>query len=219
MKTMKNFIPILIIALATFLPLRFILAESPASGEAAKAAPSAAVAKNKPDSRGPINIKADHLEVDDKKKVAVLTGNVIVSWENFVMTSDKALALYKEVKVVKKSTGSGRSNPGSNTETEVHHEIVRIEADGNVKVTLDNRVALAGRAVYKASSHVVTLTGSPRIWRGEDFLSGEMITVYLDEDRSVVEGGADKKVNATFYRPEKKEDVVETEKNAGERKE
>lgn len=186
-----------------------------------------AAPNKKENDRGPINIKTDHFDADDKKKIAVLTGNVIVSWENFVLTSDKARVFYREVKVKKKggsTSGSlaadadtkGSQNSDSDPETEIHHEIVRIETEGNVKITMDNRVALAEQAVYEAEPRILILTGSPRVWRGEDFLSGERITVYLDDNRSVVEGGADKKVNATFYRPEKKEDGTVTEKKDGE---
>ena len=107
----------------------------------------------------------------------------------------------KDIRAGASSSGSKTSSPVQNPETEIHREIIRVEAEGNVKIVMKNRIALSGKAIYDAKSRLITLTGSPRVWRGKDFLSGDRITVYLDEDRSVIESGLEKKVKATFYQP------------------
>ncbi|MBW2060019.1 MAG: hypothetical protein JRI95_00490 [Deltaproteobacteria bacterium] len=176
---------------------------------------------------GSIQIVTDRLEADDKKKVVLLTGNITIRWEDFVLTCDQARAYYKEVRVKPKAKDKGsihkassaKSDPSpespSGKETEIHHEIIRLEAEGHVKVTLKNRVALSGKAVYEAKSRLIILTDSPRVWRGKDFLCGDRITVYLDEDRSVIESGPKKKVSATFYQPPETKGQAPVKKNSG----
>lgn len=137
--------------------------------------------------QGPISISTDRMEVDDQAREVSLVGNVNVTWQGFVLTADKALVNYREIR-------------GSSGDEEALEQVVTlIQALGNVKITLDSRVALADKAVYDAAAKVITLTGSPRVWRGKDYLTGDRIKVYLEEDRSVVEGGPNKKVMATFY--------------------
>ena len=42
------------------------------------------------------------------------------------------------------------------------------------------------------------MTGSPKVTEGDDFVEGQEITLYLDEKRSVVSGGAGGRVKAIF---------------------
>jgi lipopolysaccharide export system protein LptA len=37
------------------------------------------------------------------------------------------------------------------------------------------------------------------VWRDDNVVTGERITIYLAEDRSVVEGGKEERVKAVFY--------------------
>lgn len=144
---------------------------------------------------GAIQIATDRLEVDDKAKVIHLNGNVEIRWDQMVLTCSDADVFYHEVQV--KKTGS--SNPKK--ETEAKREITRLEANGHVKITMEDSVAVSDKAVYDAVKRQIILTGSPRVWRGKDFLTGDRIIVYLDEDRVVVESGPKKKVKATLYEP------------------
>jgi len=162
----------------------------------------------------PINITADRMEADDKEKVVVFTGNVVARQEDVVINCDLMRVYYREIETASAETTPQKpSDPGESTEAEEkekkENEIDRIEAEGNVKITRDNRVALSDKAVYlaKADPRVIILTGEPRVWRDKDVLTGKRITVFLDQDRSLVEGGAEQRVNATFY--QKKEDKKE----------
>ena len=46
--------------------------------------------------------------------------------------------------------------------------------------------------------------GKPQFSQGQDTIKGRLITLYLPEQRTVVEGGQDNPVHAVLY-PEKKE--------------
>jgi lipopolysaccharide export system protein LptA len=186
---------------------------------AANAAPSASSAALK---SGTIDISTDHLEADDQRRLIFLKGNVTVRWEGRVLTCDEADITYQARKMRPQSGGPGRTSgdPGGGTEgrpgstqkdePDVQHEIVRIQARGHVKVTLENRVALSDAAVYDAQSRIITLSGNPRLWRGNDFLSGDRIKVFLDEDRSVVEGGGSEKVKLRLYQSQPEDKAGKT---------
>lgn len=162
---------------------------------------------------GTVDISTDHLEADDQRRLIFLKGNVIVRWEGRVLTCDEAEIAYQARKTRPGSPGTGTENrPGSaqKDEPDVQHEIVRIQARGHVKVTLENRVALSDAAVYEAQSRIITLSGNPRLWRGKDFLSGDRIKVFLDEDRSVVEGGGSEKVKLRLYQSQPEDKPAKT---------
>jgi len=67
-------------------------------------------------------------------------------------------------------------------------EIRSVEARGSVRIQRGDLVASGEAASYDARSGVMVLTGDPKVWRGKDVLAGEKITLYLGENRIVVEG-------------------------------
>lgn len=189
---------------------------APAAGEGAKT-------RTKEAEQKPIHIVADRLEANDKEKVVIFTGSVIARQEDMVLNCDRMWVYYREVKKsgpegeargADPEAAEGNSEPGgSSTGEKKENEIERIEAEGNVKITRKNRVALADKAVYQAQAEprVIILTGEPRVWRDKDVLTGNRIIVFVDEDRSIVEGGRDKRVEATFYQRPPSEGSAEEE--------
>jgi len=78
--------------------------------------------------------------------------------------------------------------------------IVRTVSTGNVRIiTKDCRMGTAQRAEYYDAEQRVLLIGNARVWRDDNVVTGERITLYLSEDRSVVEGGKQERVKAVFY--------------------
>jgi len=51
----------------------------------------------------------------------------------------------------------------------------------------------------KGNKERMVLIGDARVWRDDNVVTGERITIYLAEDRSVVEGGQQERVKAVFY--------------------
>ena len=60
------------------------------------------------------------------------------------------------------------------------------------------RVATGGRAEYFRNEDRIVLTGSPRVVDGANSVQGHEIVLYSKENRSVVKGGQDGRVNAVF---------------------
>ena len=163
--------------------------------------------------QAPISITADQMEADDRQKVVHFVGSVVARQDDVTVNCDRMQVFYQSVDSGENSTESQEESGlmglggGSN-------EITRVECEGNVKITQGDRVALGQKAVYmaKGSPRTIILTGEPRIWRNRDYLTGKRIIYYLDENRSVVEGGTDNRVNALFYQgPDQPEQPKDSE--------
>ena len=63
---------------------------------------------------------------------------------------------------------------------------------------------MAEKAVYYQNDEKVVLTGKPVVKRGNDFVEGSKITLFLKEKRSIVEGAEDKKARAVLIPRSKK---------------
>jgi lipopolysaccharide export system protein LptA len=141
----------------------------------------------------PISITADQMEADDNQGVVVFSGSVVTRQEDMVLHCDQMRVYY----IKKNNSSAGENSPVEGGVTEID----RIVAEGHVKITRGDQVAEARKAVYEANAdpRTIVLTGEPRIWRERDYLTGKRIVYYLDDNRSVVEGDRDQRVNAVFY--------------------
>jgi len=147
----------------------------------ATAAPSAASGKN-----GPVTVDADSLESMQKEGLSVFKGSVVARQNNSVQYADR-MEVYTDSKTDK---------------------IDRVVSTGNVRIiTRDCRMATALRAEYYDSDQRVVLIGNARVWRDADVVTGERITIYLAEDRSLVEGGKQERVKAIFQQDRPKAEI------------
>jgi lipopolysaccharide export system protein LptA len=81
-------------------------------------------------------------------------------------------------------------------------KVKEMVATGNVRIDQGTRWAVGGRATYEQEQRTLVLTENPVLHDGPNVVVGERVTVYLDENRSVVEGGQ-KRVKAVFHPNEK----------------
>ncbi len=122
-----------------------------------------------------LTITADTMYADRKKQVVRFEGNVVAEQKDFTMHAAKLLIYYKE------------------------EEIKEIVAMGDVVIRQPGRVATSRKAVYNRIERSIVLTGSPKVEQGKDVVTGEKITIYIDQEKSIVEGGANKRVKAVIY--------------------
>ncbi len=146
---------------------------------APEARPAAPLARPSGQDKGaPVTVDADQLENLQKEGLIVFTGNVVASQDNSTQYADR-MEVYLDPAGTK---------------------IVRTVSTGNVRIiTKDCRTATARRAEYYDAEQRVLLIGNARVWRDDNVVTGERITLYLAEDRSVVEGGKQERVKAVFY--------------------
>lgn len=128
----------------------------------------------------PINITADRLEADNRAGTVNFLGNVVAKREDMVIFSDRITAFY---------TKEGRMQ--------------KIDAKGNVKINQSDRMATCHEARYDQPAQKIILTGKPKVWQGNNIVSGQTITILLNEDKIIIDKGKEDRVNATIYPMEK----------------
>ena len=141
---------------------------------------------------GPMVIKSKTLEADDKKKRVTFEGDVEAKRDDFTVHCQKLVVLYEK--------------PDQQKETEkVSARIDKIIATGAVKIIrAEGGVATGEKAVFHQKDEKLVLTGKPVVKQGEDFVEGDVITLFLKEDRSIVESDKDKKVRAVIFPKQEK---------------
>jgi lipopolysaccharide export system protein LptA len=77
--------------------------------------------------------------------------------------------------------------------------IETVVADGNVKIQQGARVGASQRAVFYNLDRKVVLTGAPKVWEGENMVSGEEIIFNIDQNRVEVKGGSQGRGKVKIY--------------------
>jgi lipopolysaccharide export system protein LptA len=130
------------------------------------------------DKNAPVIVDADSLDSFQKQGLAIFKGNVIARQNNSVQYADK-MEVYTDSKT---------------------DRVERVVSTGKVRIiTRDCRMGTAERAEYYDAEQRMVLIGNARVWRDADVVTGERITIFIAEDRSVVEGGKQERVKAVFY--------------------
>jgi lipopolysaccharide export system protein LptA len=102
---------------------------------------------------------------------------------------------------------NGSNKKTVNKELQTASGIKSITASGNVKMTQNDRMAVAGKAFFDNTKRTITLTeGPPRLWQGPDVLAAQTIVIYLDENRSELLGGDDSLITAIINPVKPKKD-------------
>lgn len=141
--------------------------------------------------KDPITVTADSLEYDYRRNVVVYHGQVQAAQGPVTLRSDTLTVTFKA-----SGNGTGPANPGSR-EAQAQR-VEQIVAAGNVRIEQGSRWATGGHAVFDQAARTLVLSESPVLHEGSNEVAGDRVVVYLDEDRSVVEGGR-KRVKAVLY--------------------
>lgn len=114
-------------------------------------------------------------------KELTFEGGVRVRQGQVTLTCDKLVVVFDEEKA-----GKERANK---LPADLQVSGLRsMTASGNVKVVQNERMAVAGRALFDNAKRTITLTENPRLWQGPDVAIADTIVVYLDENRSELQG-------------------------------
>lgn len=122
-------------------------------------------------SKLPITVKSNEMNADNKGKTAIFSGKVVAKQGDVTIFSDKLVITYADKK----------------------GDVDKVEAHGNVRIIQLNRTGFADMAVYDNSTGRVVLTGSPKVVKDADSISGKIITYYIDDEKSEVSSGGDSK--------------------------
>lgn len=131
---------------------------------------SAATARN---SDAPIDLKADHIELQDKANRALFTGNVVVKQAEMTLNAARMTVTY-----------AGQISTGATPEAQ------RIDASGGVTVTRPTQSARGNFAVYDLNKRVITMLGAVTLIQAGNTVSGGRLTINLDTGRAVIDGSS-----------------------------
>jgi len=138
-------------------------------------------------SKEPISITAATLDFDYRTKVITYRGNVVATQGDMQLQSNTLTV----------ALDNARGD-----------RLKEVVAEGAVKLSKGSRWATAKRAVFDQVARTVVLSEEAVLHDGQNEVSGERVVVYLDEQRSVVEGGEQKRVKAVLYPPENAAEMI-----------
>jgi len=144
--------------------------EDPARGRGAVAAGLFA------DKDTPVEITADRMEFQRKRSTIVYKGNVQVVRDGVKIASDVLMARYDAKGGV----------------------LTSVVAEGKVRVSHGGRVMTGDKAVFDGADETITVSGNTVVRDGNSSISGSRITIYVNEDRSVVEN-SEGRVKAVIF--------------------
>jgi lipopolysaccharide export system protein LptA len=144
------------------------------------------LAKDGGGKEAPLVIKSNNLEIDNDKKTVTFTGNVDARKDDWIMNCNEMILIYNE------QTGKA----GTDAEKV---RVDKIIAKGAVRILRPlGGEATADEAIYYQAEEKVVLTGKPVVKQGDDFVEGSKITLFLKDNRSIVEGSEENKVRAVI---------------------
>ena len=140
--------------------------------------------------RNPIHIKSDQLLTDTVNRTATFIGKVTARQGDMNLFADRMVVHYA-------------AEGGSVEQVECSGTVRFFQKGPNASA---NRSGSAGHAVYDNREGTIVLTDNPKVYQGEDMLSGAVITYYLADQKSVVTGTPATRVEAVIH-PKGKQDA------------
>ena len=176
---------LLLSAFAFSLPRSSVAAES-ASSKAGSDAPVGT------------SITSKKMTVKNQDSQAIFEGSVVLTRGTLTVYSDRMIVFFRPADSngsdEKKGRESGKGAAPSKGPDAVpavsNRSVNQIEATGRVKIEKESGRATCEQAVYYHDGDKVVLPGAPVAWEKGTRVSGKQITMFLAEDRSVVEGSS-----------------------------
>lgn len=158
----------------------------------------AALPKSSADQAVSTTITAKKMTVKNQDSQAVFEGAVVLTRGSLVVYSDRMVVMFRaqdapasdNLKGQEAVKGTPPSKGPDAMPAVSNRSVERIEATGRVKIEKDSGSATCTKAIYYHDGDKIVLTGDPVAWDKGTRVSGKQITMFLAEDRSVVEGGS-----------------------------
>ncbi len=131
----------------------------------------------------PVVVTARTLLANNKTKVVTYRKDVVVKKGDITLTADEVIIHLKKDKIPANGKAAGQAADvfqGSG-------KIDTITAKGNVKIVQQDKTATSDNATYYSASDSFVLTGRPRVWQGDNVLTGVKISYNIKDDTFEVE--------------------------------
>ncbi len=138
----------------------------------------------------PVQIEADRMESNQAKNEVHFSGHVEAVQGDIIIRANEMTVLYGDKK-----------NNDSSQQSEPSRKIRNILANGNVTIIKEGWTATGDTMDFSARERKVVLTGNAKALQDKNVISGDSITLYLDEGKNVVEKnqGEGQRVKAVIY--------------------
>ena len=162
----------------SFAALLVVAGNGPATAQGAPKAKSAQTMTGIPNAlqgfqqnrTDPVKIEANLLEVRDKDKTAVFSGNVIVNQGDTQMRCKELVVHYE---------GGAPPSRSAKTQAVASQQIRRLVANGGVIVTTKDQRATGNIGIYDARANTMTLSGNVVLVQGPNLMHGDRLVVDL----------------------------------------
>lgn len=175
-----------------------LLSGLPALAQTAQKAPPPGLGGLGGGSRGPINIDADKLDVFDKEKRAIFSGNVVAVQGDTTIKCTQMIVYYEGSGLPTGGAGAA-ATPAKAAEAKTDAKagdgkaddsaVKRVDCKGPVTVTSKDQVATGDNAVFDRVANLVTLTGNAVLSQGPNVTRGQRLVYNLNTGVANVEGG------------------------------
>jgi lipopolysaccharide export system protein LptA len=151
-------------------------------------------------------ITSQKMTVRHQENKAIFEGAVVLTKGALVVHSDVMVVFFNSGEQqasagkagertvgVGKTEDSGSADKGARSGPSAlpatgNRSVSMIEASGRVRIEKDEGRATCQKAIYYEDEEKIVLMGDPVAWQKGTRVSGKKITMYLAEERSVVEG-------------------------------
>jgi lipopolysaccharide export system protein LptA len=124
-----------------------------------------------------IKVTSDNFTVEDAKREAVFTGNVVIIHPSVTLKSDKVVVTY----------GEGGTS-----------DVKTLDATGHVSLKTKEQTATGDRAVFDPKTQILHLTGNVEVVNASGTLNGPELTVNLATQTSTFTGSKGGRVTGVF---------------------
>jgi lipopolysaccharide export system protein LptA len=150
----------------------------------------------------PIHIRSHDLEFFYNQKRIIYRGAVVATQGDSTLKSSTLTVTYEDTApaptaqrggdAVTQGVGLVPSAPaaqgGGTANTSKGQKIKEIIAEENVEITSTTRRATCNKAVFSDTARTITLTGNAILRDEANEVTGQKVTIYVDEGRTTVEG-------------------------------
>lgn len=136
--------------------------------------------------QNPTTITSGKMTAQGKSRKAIFEKSVVLTREDMVIRADRMTVFFKKDEPGKPEEPS----TDNSSDDSFGKQVDVVEALGSVIIEKADGNASSGRAVYYKDEDKVVLTQSPKAWQNGTQVTGKRITIFLKEERSIVEGGA-----------------------------
>ncbi|MEA3362726.1 MAG: lipopolysaccharide transport periplasmic protein LptA [Thermodesulfobacteriota bacterium] len=143
----------------------------------------AAEVKPELDRDQPIEITSQKLEMLQQQRQSTFTGDVVAKQGDMTLFAEKLIVFFHKDQ----------------------DQVERLEAIGSVRALQLDRIATAEKAVFYQVEEKLVLSGNAEVTQGKNKISGDEITLYLQDNRTLINSSENNRVKAVIV-PEKKQE-------------